>query len=104
MTTALQIIESEMGKINMIAAGETLSAEDADLCLSRLNTLVDSWGLENLMCYTTTETVFTLPASTTSRTIGAAQQINVARPVRIELGSFTRISGIDRQLTPASEQ
>lgn len=104
MTTALQIIESAMGKINMIAAGETLSAEDADLCLSRLNTMVDAWGLENLMCYTTTETTFTLPANTTSRTIGTGQQINVARPVRIELGSFTRISGIDRQLTPASER
>jgi hypothetical protein len=103
MTTALEIIESAMGKINMLAAGETVSAEDAALCLSRLNSLVDAWGLENLMAYTTTETIFTLPANTTSRTIGAAQQIAVARPVRIELGSFTRLSGIDRPLEPTGE-
>lgn len=103
MTTALEIIESAMGKINMLAAGETVSAEDADMCLSRLNSLVDSWGIENLMAYTSTETVFTLPANTTSRTIGAAQQINVARPVRIELGSFVRISDNDYPLDAVGE-
>ena len=103
MTTALEIIESAMGKINMLAAGETVSAEDADLCLSRLNSLVDAWGLESLMAYTTTETVFTLPANTTSRTIGAAQQINVARPVRIELGSFVRVGSNDYPLDAVGE-
>ena len=100
MTTALDIIEGAMSEINMLAAGETVSAEDADLCLSRLNSMVDAWGLENLMCYATTETTFTLPASTTSRTIGASQQIDVARPVRIELGSFSRLNSVDSPINP----
>lgn len=103
MTTALQIIEAAMGKINVLAVGETVSAEDADLCLDRLNTLRDSLLLEPTFQYKNTETSFTLPAATTSRTIGASQQINVARPVKIEIGSFTRIDSIDYPLEPVSQ-
>lgn len=92
-----------MGKINILSVGETVSAEDADLGLSRLNTLLDSLRLESLFAYVTTETVFNLPANTTSRTIGPAQQINVARPTRIEAQSFSRLNGIDYPLRPISE-
>lgn len=103
MATALDIIESAMGKLGLIGPGETVAAEDADVCLNRLNALVDSWESDNLFAYTTTNTVFTLPANTTSRTIGASQQIDVARPVRILRGSFVRVGDIDYRLTPVGE-
>jgi hypothetical protein len=101
--TALQLIESAMSKIGMLAAGETVSAEDGAVGLLRLNALVDAMENENLFSYTTTDTVFTLPASTTSRTIGPAQQIALTRPVKILPGSFSRVDGLDYPLLPVSE-
>jgi hypothetical protein len=83
--------------------GDALSAEDAQLCRTRLNSLVDAWVLETLLAYATIETVFTLPGNTTSRTIGTGQQINVSRPIRIEDQSFVRVSGIDFPLKPITE-
>lgn len=103
MATALEIIESAMGKLGLIGPGDTVAPEDSDVCLNRLNTLVDSWENENLFAYTTTDTTFTLPANTTSRTIGPAMEINVARPVKILRGSFVRVDSIDYRLTPVSE-
>lgn len=103
MTTALAFIESAMSKIGMLAAGETVSAEDADVCLARLNSMLDAWENEGLYGYATTDTVFNLPASTTSRTIGPAQQISMTRPVKILEGSFSRVDGIDYPLTSVNE-
>ena len=101
--TALQLIESAMSKIGMLAAGETVSAEDAAVGLLRLNALIDAMENESLFSYTTTDTVFTLPANTTSQTIGPAMQINLVRPIRLLNGCFSRLSGIDYPLTPISE-
>lgn len=103
MATALTIISSAMAKLGILGPGEVVSAEDAELCRLRLNSLVDSWILETLLAYTTTETVFTLPANTASRTIGASQQISVTRPIRIEGQSFVRVSSIDYPLDPITE-
>jgi hypothetical protein len=102
--TALQLIEAAMSKLRKLAAGETVSAEDADLGLRRLNSLMTYLENEGMFNYTTTRTVATLPASTTSRTIGAAQQIAMVRPVEILKGSYSRLNSIDYPLTPVSEQ
>lgn len=104
MTTALDLIKAAMSKINVLAAGETPSAEDAQVGLDRLNALLTSLENESVFNYTTTDTVFNLPASTASRTIGAAQQISMVRPVELLKGSFSRLNGIDYSLTPISEQ
>jgi hypothetical protein len=101
--TALQLIESALGKIGMHSVGETVSAEDADVCLERLNTLIDSLEGENMFAYATADTVFTLPANTESLTIGASQSIDMTRPARIMAGSFSRIDGRDYALRPVSE-
>jgi len=103
MATALELIESAMSKINMLAAGETVSAEDAAVGIKRLNTMMDAWEGENLFNYATIDTIFTLPANTTSRTIGPSMQINVARPVKILPGCFSRIGGIDYHLLDITE-
>jgi hypothetical protein len=101
--TALELIESALSKIQILAAGETVSAEDADVCLKRLNALVESWEGEDLFAYTTQDTTFTLPANTVSRTIGPSQQIDVNRPVKILRGSFSRLNNIDYRLDPITE-
>lgn len=103
MTTALALFKAAMSKINMLAAGETPSAEDQEVCLDRLNALMTALENEGMFNYTTTDTIATLPANTTSRTIGPAQQIAMTRPVRILRGSFGRIGGIDYRIDPVSE-
>jgi hypothetical protein len=103
MATALEIVESAMSKLGLFGPGDVVSAEDGDVCLQRLNALVDAWENEGLFAYTTADTIFTLPANTSSRTIGPAMQINMVRPVRILRGSFSRLDGIDYRLTPISE-
>jgi hypothetical protein len=103
MTTALDLIEAAMRKINMLAAGETVSAEDASVGLKCLNSLMTALEIEAMFNRTTTNTSFTLPANTTSRTIGPAQQIAMICPTKILKGSFCRVGGIDYPLTPVSE-
>jgi hypothetical protein len=101
--TALELIESAMGKIGVLNAGETVSAEDADVCIDRLNSLIDSMENDGMFSYTTLDTVFTLPAGSTTMTIGPSQQIDIARPVKMLRGSFCRVSGQDYPLTPTTE-
>lgn len=103
MATALEIIESAMSKLGLLGPGDAVDSDDADVCLNRLNALVDAWENEGMYAYTTTDTIFTLPASTTSRTIGTSMQINVTRPVKILRGSFVRLDNIDYPLEPVSE-
>ena len=103
MTTALDIIKSAMGKIGQIGAGETPSGDDTSLCLERLNSLLDTLDLESVYAFTTLETVFTLPAATSSRTIGPTLQIDMARPTRLLDRCYTTLQGIDRELKVLSE-
>lgn len=103
MATALSLIESAMSKIGMLAAGETVSAEDAAVGILRLNALMDSLENEGFFAYATADTIFTLPANTTSRTIGPAMQIALTRPVKLLSGSFCRIGVNDYPLDPISE-
>jgi hypothetical protein len=101
--TALTLIKSAMSKINKLQSGEVPAAEDIVVGIERLNALLGSYESDNLFNYASTETIATLPANTTSRTIGTGLQINVARPVRILKGSFTRVGTIDYDLEPISE-
>lgn len=103
MPTAGELIDSALSKIGVLNAGETADAEDAAVGLTNLNTLVDAWENEGMYAYTTTDTTFTLPAATVSRTIGPSMQINMTRPVRILEGSFTRADGKDYPLRPITE-
>jgi hypothetical protein len=101
--SALDLIESALGRIQVLAAGETVAAEDAATCLARLNSLVSAWEAEGMFAYTITETVFTLPANTTTMTIGPLQQVDLMRPIKVLLGSFTRINNVDYRLNPATQ-
>lgn len=102
-TTALVLIASAMSKIGKLAAGETVSSEDAAVCVERLNALTTSLEAEGLFSYAMTRTVATLAANTTSLTIGPAMQIAMVRPVKLLKGSFGRVSGIDYAIEPIAE-
>lgn len=103
MTTATEIITEAMRHIGMLSVGEVPNADDADACLTALNTLVDAWNLPSLTQYTTQDGTATLTAGSTSLTIGPAQNIAVTRPGRIELGSYVTAGGIDYPMESISE-
>lgn len=103
MTTATEIITEAMRHLGVLSAGEVPNADDADTCLTALNTLVDAWNLPSLTQYTTQDGTATLNAAATSLTIGPSQNINVTRPARIELGSWVRSGNVDYPMTQIDE-
>lgn len=105
MTTARTIITSALEELGVAGTGKTLSAEDLDIGLRRLNALIDGWRLEPGWAYTTTAVTAALPDATRSRTIGSGAQFNTARPVRIESGSFVTTSqGYDYPLAVITDE
>lgn len=104
MTTAIKIIQGAMNSLGLLGAGQNARGIDAEHCLGRLNTLLNAMNLGPTFAYTDTETVFALPANTTSRTIGVAQQIAIARPDRIETSSFVRVGNLDYPLLPVDHE
>lgn len=93
MTTAVQIIDRAYTVLGYKDPADALTGQDTAYALSVLNDLIDSWNTQTLYIYTTTEIVVT--TSGKPITIGAGQTINTTRPVRLPVGSYARISGID---------
>ena len=82
------------------ARGETLDPNEAVECLYELNSMLDSWSIERLMCYQVTQESFPLTTSTTAYTIGPGATFNTARPTKLVDPCFVRdASNLDSQLT-----
>ena len=88
MATVLDVIVDALRELNVLAAGETASADEAEHGLTALNRLVDQWAVERLSIYTVTRTVWTIPASTQDFTVGLGGTVSVARPVFIDHITF----------------
>jgi hypothetical protein len=58
MTTALDIVTGALQNINVIAAGEPVSSQDAQIGLTALNDLLESLSNDENFVYTQVETVF----------------------------------------------
>lgn len=96
-TTARDLITGALRLIQVIGAGETPSAEDANDCLSALNEMIDSWSLEKDTIFEETDENFPLVAGTASYTMGPSGTFNTARPVSIT-SAFLREGTIDHPL------
>jgi hypothetical protein len=70
MATIGDLARDAMYEIGVLAAGETPSADDADLCLRAINRLVDQWSAERLLIYELVRTPFTITANDGTYTIG----------------------------------
>ena len=80
--------------------GGTLTSDENTECLAELNTMLESWGTERLMCYQILENSTALTASTVSYTVGTNGAFAVARPTKIVDPCFIRdASGYDTPLT-----
>ncbi len=103
MATALTLIDSALQEIGVYGAGETVSGDDAALCMDALNDIIDGLKLESLTIYATQDVSASLPAATSSRTIGPAMQFATARPVRLEDGCFITVGNLEYPLEIISQ-
>lgn len=103
ITTAGAIIRKSLGNLSIVTPARKVRADELAVGLESLNDLLDETRLPPFFATSKTETVVTLPPNTPYLTIGLGQQINIARPVRIEYGSFTRQAALDYPLAVWSQ-
>ena len=72
--------------------GGTLTTNEQDYFLSRLNSMVDSWSNERLLIYALSQTSYALTASVGVYTIGSGATFNMTRPTNIVNPCFIRDS------------
>lgn len=79
--------------------GASLTAAQETHHLARLNTMLELWSLDRLMCYQLVQESKALTSSVGSYTIGSGGAFNTARPEKIVDPCFVRDSaGIDYEL------
>jgi hypothetical protein len=93
MATPSTMILRSLRLIGEKTLADTLSSNEQTAYLSDLNTMLESWSLDRLMCYQIVQESRTLTASVGSFTIGSAGTWNTARPTKIVDPCFTRDSG-----------
>lgn len=92
MAKALDLINRAYTLVGYKDPAETLSGQDTDHALSVLNDMIDSWNTDSLFIYTISEVVATV--SGLPIPIGPSLAINATRPMKMENGSYAKISGI----------
>jgi hypothetical protein len=85
--TALQYITRAMRTVGGVASGEAVSAAEAADGLTILNAMIDSWRLQRLLIFFSTETIYPIVAGLQTYTIGPTGSFVQARPVTIERAS-----------------
>src|SRR5688572_21302150 len=70
--------------------GGTLTSDEQTAYLAVLNSMMESWSLERLMCYQVVQESQALTASVGSLTIGSGATFNTARPIKIVDPCFVR--------------
>lgn len=98
MATVLDLTTDALGDLGVLAEGEVPSASQGAQALRALNRLIDQWAAERLAIYTVTRTVFVITAGTQTYNVGAAQVVNVARPVFVDHVNFQ-----DTSTSPTTE-
>lgn len=84
MTTARDLIEQAMKKINVLGVGSTLTAEDAADGLSTLNNMISSWSVEGGFVYNDTRETFPLVNGQETYTIGSGGDFDTVKPYEIQ--------------------
>lgn len=98
MATVQDLVGDALREIGVLAAGETLSAEDGTTGLATLNRMIDAWKAERVYLYGLTRSTWAIVASDGSYTVGTGGDVNTARPTRIDAVNY-----IDTSITPNHE-
>lgn len=104
-TTALDLISDSLVEIGVLAAGETATADDAELCRKRLNALLDSLNVDRAAIHKLDIDEYTLTPSHQPHTIGIdpagvlTADFAHVRPARIERAYIKTGSGTSASRT-----
>lgn len=96
MATALGIIKRARRLLTALAVGETLEDELANDGLEALNSMLDSWSIDELAVYSTNIKTLSLGTAPTY-TVGIGGAFNIDRPDRVEQ-AFITVTGNDYPL------
>jgi hypothetical protein len=86
--TVRSICSSAAQEIGALGQGETLGADDALVCLTRLQYQLDAWQAEALTLAVNTQLTFTIPGSSNTFAIGPTGDVVAQRPVSIEAMTY----------------
>lgn len=93
MATVRDVAIDALTELGVLAAGETIPADEAAAVLRAVNRMVDQMAAERLAIYTVTRNTWTITASNlTPYTVGTGGTINIARPVYVEAVCFVDTS------------
>jgi hypothetical protein len=103
VATTNAIIFEALGKLGVVSGNDPVNGDDAAICLTVLNTLIDAYPLAPGLAITNTYAVGTLNPGVKSLSIGTGQTLNVPCPIEIEDGSFVTVLGQDYALDSITE-
>ena len=99
MAEVRDIVTAALRELGVKAAGEVVTADEANSGLEELNRLVDQWAGERLLIYRVTRTTWTISA-TQNYTVGTGGTVNVVRPVYLDHVNLIDTSTDPDQETP----
>jgi hypothetical protein len=102
MATTADMITRAMRLANIVGEGQTATPEQMSDALDTLNEMIDSWNLDSLMLYQTTNDQVTTVANQATYTVGAGGQWNVDRPVQIN-SSYITFQGVSYPLDEVNQ-
>ncbi len=88
MTTCRDSIESSLRLLGVLAEGETGSAEMMQDSIEAVRIMADSWSIESLSIFTSSEVVYTWPSGVSSRTFGPTGDIVAQRAAWLHPSSY----------------
>jgi hypothetical protein len=87
-TNVTQLITSALSLMGRLGPGRTAGTSELNAAFNCLNEMIDEWGAERLMVFTTVRQTFSLTGGTQTYTIGPGGTFNVTRPTRIETANI----------------
>lgn len=96
--TALTLITEALREIRVLASDETAQDGLATRVFHKLNDMLDSWSIENIMCYVQQEESHALTIGTSTYTIGSGGTIATTRPKSINQAWIRDSNNVDYPL------
>ncbi len=92
--TGLDLINSSLRLIGVLASGETVSNDEANDALASLNQMLDTWSTQNLLIPAKISESLALVVNQQTYQMGTgAPDFNTARPQKIENINWQQVSG-----------
>lgn len=86
--TGRDAVAAALRKIGVLAAGESVPAQEAEDALDDLNRMIGSWSNEGLMIYESPRESFTLTPGVGSYTIGDGATFDTVRPTYLDAATI----------------